>query len=211
MQPVVERHDGLVDFLLEQQSLLRARLLLLLLPVGTDVHEELRNLVRVLARRWHFDRTCPVKVEVAQRVGQQLEVRAAQSGLVHRHIEVGRQHAPLSRRRRREEEVELLTVRGMLFDESLVDDAARGRIQQPAFRVLDEEALRDPFVDHDHCDVRLGGALVVEQLNSLLELGHLRGQNLVALSVANPISVNHEVSRELVVVVCSESVDSLKD
>lgn len=208
---MVERHDGLVDFLFEEQSLLRARLLLLLLPVRADVHEELRNLVRVLARRWHFDRACPVEVEVAQRVGQQLEVRAAQSGLVHRHVEVGRQHAPLSRRRRREEEVELLAVRGMLLDEALVDDAARGRIQQPAFRVLDEEALRDPFVDHDHSDVGLGGALVVQLLNRLLELGHFRGQNLVALSVAHPISVDHEVSRELVVVVSSEGVNRLKD
>lgn len=124
---------------------------------------------------------------------------------------MGRQHAPLSRRRRREEEVELLAVRGMLLDEALVDDAARGRIQQPAFRVLDEEALRDPFVDHDHSDVGLGGALVVQLLNRLLELGHFRGQNLVALSVAHPISVDHEVSRELVVVVSSEGVNRLKD
>ena len=43
-----------------------------------DRHVEVGNLVGVLARRWHFDGSCPVVVEVAETVGELLELDARQ-------------------------------------------------------------------------------------------------------------------------------------
>ena len=62
-----------------------------------DSHVEVSDLMSVLARCWHFDRTSPVVVEVAEAVGELLELDARQDGLVERHVEVGGQHAALSR------------------------------------------------------------------------------------------------------------------
>ena len=78
--------------------------------VGPDRHEELGDLVRILTRRRHFDRTCPVVVKVAQGVGQLFDVEAAQVGVVPGTIEVRWQHAALIGRARRQVEVELLGI-----------------------------------------------------------------------------------------------------
>ena len=47
------------------------------LPIAND-HVELGNLVGVLTRGWHFDRTLPVKITVAKCKSQLLYVNLAQ-------------------------------------------------------------------------------------------------------------------------------------
>lgn len=71
---MIQRFNRLLDSLSNHERLL-GTLLLLRLPlllVGTDIHKELSDLVSILAGCWHFDRACPVEVEVAQRVRQVL-------------------------------------------------------------------------------------------------------------------------------------------
>lgn len=72
-----------------------------------DVRVELGDLVRVLHRRWHLDRTCPVEVVVAQRVSQLVNVSPLQARIVLRHVEMGWQNAALRARCWRHEKVEL--------------------------------------------------------------------------------------------------------
>ena len=74
-----------------------------------DRHVEVGNLMSVLARRWHFDRSRPVVVEVAKTVGELLELDTRQRRLVQGHVEVGGEHAALSGARRHHKEVEGLT------------------------------------------------------------------------------------------------------
>ena len=80
-----------MEFLVEWKhldALLFDRALLLWVPAAslaavlavalsyTNRHVEVGDLVGVLARRWHLDWTGPVVVEVAQSVGQLLELNA---------------------------------------------------------------------------------------------------------------------------------------
>ena len=43
-----------------------------------NCHIKVCDLVGILARCWNFDWTCPVEVEVAQRVGQRLQLNLRQ-------------------------------------------------------------------------------------------------------------------------------------
>ena len=61
------------------------------------------------------------------------------------------------------------------LNESLVDDATVGRVDQATVRVLDKEALCDPLVHDNEIDLGLFRCLVVELVDSLLELGNLLG------------------------------------
>ena len=80
MEELVQRLDFLLNFLragiVHFLCLLAAALLgLLRLTGGTDGHVELSDLVSVLTWCWHFYRTGPVEVEVAEGVCQLLDVR----------------------------------------------------------------------------------------------------------------------------------------
>lgn len=74
MKSMIQRLNRCLNSLLNHEGFLRTSLTLILslLLVSTDVHEELCDLVSVLTRCWHFDGTSPVEVEVAQRVRQML-------------------------------------------------------------------------------------------------------------------------------------------
>ena len=75
--------------------------------------------------------------------------------------------------------------------------------------IFDEEPLRDPLVDHDNSDGWLGCGRVVQLLNSLLKLRYLSLEDLVSHSIADTISVDYEVCRELTVVVAGEDLDCI--
>ena len=78
MEFLVQRHHVLLDLL---HSLFAVRVhvtLALPLPVVVvQAHRgiEVGDLVSILARSWHFDRSCPVEVEVAQSKRQVLNVQ----------------------------------------------------------------------------------------------------------------------------------------
>lgn len=65
-------------------------LLVLLILVSTDGHVKLSNLVSILTGGWHFYGSCPIEIEVAERVGQLLNLKLCEIRLVERHMEVGR-------------------------------------------------------------------------------------------------------------------------
>ena len=153
---VVQRLHRDTLLLDEGLLLLRDASLAVVVPVAmaflsrANGHVELGNLVGVLARSGHLDRTSPVEVEVAESVGQLLQLNLLQLGLVDGHVEVGRKHAPLVSSRRHHEEVEGTTWgRLRVLDEASVHDAATGWVHELSSLVLDEEALGDALVDHD--------------------------------------------------------------
>jgi hypothetical protein len=67
MKLVIEGLNQLVHFFLDHQNF-RRRLVGLLPLVGTNIHKELSNLVRVLARGRNFDWTSPVEIEMTESV-----------------------------------------------------------------------------------------------------------------------------------------------
>jgi hypothetical protein len=77
VQQVVEGHSILFTLASHLNRLFAAPLLVVLtiFLCGSDGHVELCDLVSVLARRWDFDWTCPVEVEVAQCKSQMLDVK----------------------------------------------------------------------------------------------------------------------------------------
>ncbi len=94
MKLVIQRLNKLVYLLLDDQGILGGLVGLLLL-VGTDVHKELCNLVRVLARSRHFDWTCPVEIEVTQSISQVLKFKLCQVRVILGNVEVSGQDATL--------------------------------------------------------------------------------------------------------------------
>lgn len=83
------------SLLLLLRGIVAARLFVLLFLCGTDCHVEFCDLVSILTRSRDFDRTSPVEIEVAEGIGQLLNVDLRQSRLVQGHVEVGWQHATL--------------------------------------------------------------------------------------------------------------------
>ena len=71
-----------------------------------DRHVEVSDFVGVLTRSRHFDRTCPVVVNVAQSVSKLLELNPRHCRLIEGHMEVRRQHTTLGRSRRHHKEIE---------------------------------------------------------------------------------------------------------
>ena len=104
--------------------------LLNLLPLlaSFDVLVELSDLVGIHAGGRHFDRSCPVVVEVAQVVGELLNHFLFEGRVVVLHKEVCGKNTALSGVLRHEEEVELVLL-SMFLNHYLVDQAARGRVQ----------------------------------------------------------------------------------
>lgn len=64
-------------------------------PVRANVQVELSDLVRVLARRWDFNRAGPIEVEMTQGVCQMLQLSFGQRRVVLGHIKVSRQYTSL--------------------------------------------------------------------------------------------------------------------
>lgn len=108
MQTVIQRFTTLLDTLLDHEGFLGAGLLRVSFLVGSNIHKELSNLVSILTRSRHFDRTGPIKVEVAQCVRKVLQLLLREVGVILRHKEVSWQNTSLIRRGRRQEEVKLL-------------------------------------------------------------------------------------------------------
>ena len=71
-------------------------------------HVELRDLVGILARSWHFDGPCPVEVAMTQGEGQLLDLYLLQRALIERDEAVSGEDAALISRGWRDEEVERL-------------------------------------------------------------------------------------------------------
>lgn len=201
MKTVIQRLSNLFDTLLDHEDLLGTGLLLLSLLVRSNIHEELRNLVSILAGSWHFDRTCPVEIEVAQCVSQVLKLLLSKVRVILRHEEVSWQNTSLVRRSRCQEKVKLLGPTSMFLNKTLIDDAARRRIEKSALIVLNKEALRDSLIHYDDCDSRFLSCLVVEKVDSCLKLGNFSSKNLVTLCITNSISVNDDICGELILVV----------
>lgn len=88
-------------FLLDLRLLLPVDTGSTILPSGvpllrhTNRHVEVGDLVGVLARSRHLDRASPVEVEMAERVGQRLQVDLLQRGLVQGYVEMRGQYATL--------------------------------------------------------------------------------------------------------------------
>lgn len=81
--------ERLVDGLTRGNLLSSGRKCLRSLPIG-DLYRvvELSDLMRVHARRRHFDRSKPVEVKVAQSESKVLQLGLRQGGVVLRHVEV---------------------------------------------------------------------------------------------------------------------------
>ena len=62
---------------------------------SSNSHIEVCNLVSILAGSWDLDRSSPIIVEVAEAVGQLLELDLFKRALIKGHIEVGRQDTTL--------------------------------------------------------------------------------------------------------------------
>jgi len=199
-----------VDVLHAQGLLLAGLDFLVLLATLIGQHEELGNLVCVLARRRHFDWTGPVEVEVAQSKGQLLQLNLRQVGVVLGDMEVSRQHATLRRVRRCQEEIEnsaRVVFASFIFNKTRVNDAARRRVAKTALLILNEEPLSDPLVDHDHCNLWLRRGLVIQVGDGALELWDLSGKHLVAHGITNTVAIDHEVCREFLVMEFREDLD----
>lgn len=96
-----------------------------MLLVGSTVHVEFSNLVRVLARSWNLDGTCPVEVEVTQCESQVLNVQLFQTRIVLGHVEVGWENTSLSGVGWCQVKVKLgLVTFSSVLDETFVDNAA---------------------------------------------------------------------------------------
>lgn len=124
VKTVIKRLHYLLNPLPHHECFLRTGLLRIsLLLVGTDVHEELSDLVCVLTRSRYFDRTSPVEVEMAQSVGQVLQLLLCELRVILWHEEVCWQHTALSRGSGRQKEVKLLRLRAVFLNKTFVNNA----------------------------------------------------------------------------------------
>ena len=124
---------------------------------------------------------------------------------------MSRQDAALGCGARRQEEVKAaLVLSTLVLNQVTIDDTSRGRVDQATSGPLDEEALGDPLVDHHDCDLGFH-TLRVDSLDRVLQLRDLLSENLVPLSVADTVTVDHERRGELTLVVELEGPDSVLD
>ena len=77
--------------------------------------------------------------------------------------------------------------------------------------VKHEEALSDPLVHDDECDLWVRSRLVVELIDGLLELWDLFRKAEVALSITQTISIDDEVSWVFSGVLLSKDLDGILD
>lgn len=147
---------------------------------------------------------------MAHNVGQLLDVLSAQLGVIERDEEVGGQYATLSSSGGCHEEVKVL-VTVVMLDESVIDDASRGRINQLSRLILNKEALSDSLVHNNKGHLRISFCLVVEVLDDSLELRDLLVENLLSHGITNTISEYDEVLGELTIMIFSEQLNSISD
>lgn len=124
-------------------------------------------------------------------------------------MEVCGQHASLGCVCWRHEEVKHIAciIRPVIFDQSLVDYAARWRIVKTTLVILNKEPLSDALVDNNDSNLRFGSSLVVQLVDSALKLRDFSRQHLVALCITYTITINDEVGWELILVVLGEHSD----
>ena len=158
--------------------------------------DEEGELVGVLTDRGHAHRPRPVVVEVAQPVGQHLEVVRLQPGVVLDHVVRGRVDGALPHGLGDEEEVVALRE-----GDHVVDDGAGGRVRRwpgRGLRALEEEAGVDPLGDDDVGQRRLDLGVGEDRLDRRdLSLGN-RWRNSVRFLSEYPeqaSSVSDEVLR----------------
>lgn len=126
MELLVQRDHLFVDVLLAHDLLLAGLCFVLVLATSlVRQHEELCNLVGILARSRNLDRASPVEVEVAECKRQRLNFQLAQIGVVLGNVEVGGQYATLGGVGRCQEEVEhTFTLDSIVLNQLLVNNAA---------------------------------------------------------------------------------------
>ena len=95
-----------------------------------------------------------------------------------------------------------------MLDQAFVHDAAIGWVHQVATGILDEESLRDTFVDDHQGYLGLLANLVVDLGKCLAELSNLSVDDLVSHSITHSITEDNEVCRQIPLVVLTEDVDS---
>lgn len=213
MKFFVKRLDQLLDLKSGRHLLLtRSRVLLSSFAVRANGHVKLSDLVSVLARSGYLNRTSPIEVEMTQGKGEMLDVESRKVRIILGHEEVSRLDTPLSGVGRSQEEIKLLVVATAgTLDQSFVNDATGGRVGHPTITVLDKEALDDSLVDNDNSNLRLCLSSVVKLLDGLLELGDLRVEHLLTLSITDTVSVDHKVGGELVAIVLGKDFDGRLD
>lgn len=110
---------------------------------------------------------------------------------------------------RSHEEVKNLArvVFSITFNQSLVDNASRWRISQPALLIFHEESLSDAFVDNNNRNLRFWSSFVVQLVDCTFKLWNFSWKHLVTHSITYTISIDDEICRKLVLVFVSEHLD----
>ena len=126
MELFIQRDDFAVDVLLAYGFLLASLGVVLSLATAlVGQHEELCDLVGVLARCRYFDWAGPVEIEVTECKRQRLNFQLRQVRVVFGNVEMSRQHTALSCVGGGQEEIkDTLAFSAIVFNETLVDDAA---------------------------------------------------------------------------------------
>ena len=177
---------------------------------ATRDHEELRDLVSVLAWCRDLDWAGPVVVEVTQGKCQLLQFDLGKIRIILWNVEVSGQNATLSRVCWCHEEIKHATrvVLTFILNQSLIDDAARRRVTQTTFLILDKEPLCDALVDYNNSNLWLRSCLVVQLVDRIFKLRDLCRKYLVAHSITHTITIDDEVRWELILVVRCKHLNS---
>jgi hypothetical protein len=173
-----------------------------------EVHEELCDFVRVHAGSRHLDGAGPVVVVVAKVEGELLNHCFFDERVVEGNIEVSWKDAPLGCELRDEVEI-VLTLRVLILHDLGINEGTRGRVDELATAILNEEALSDALVHDDDCDRRLLLGCVVGLLDGLAELLHLLLEDLTSHGIANTITVDDEVLRVVSMSLCEGTESAL--
>jgi len=153
---------------------------------------EERQLVRVLTRSRDADSAHPVEVEVAQLVRERLVVIRLPSGVVLDDVEVGgRDSADANGLADQEEVVAVLARDGM------IDDGTWARIDVAGRILTLEDARADSLGDDDERELDL--VLACNTRDSFPDLRHFDLVNMLDLSIADAIAVDHDTIRKFVV------------
>jgi hypothetical protein len=88
----------------------------------------------------------------------------------------------------------------MCVHKTLINNAARRRVNEPTASFFNKETLVNSLIHHNNCDRRFRSLVFVELSDSIFKLWNLTVQHLVSLSIADTISVDDEVGREVAIV-----------
>ena len=112
-----------------------------------------------------------------------------------------RTHATLCTSDGNEEEIKFFVRLQRLLNQVAVDDAAAWWIAEAVVAVENEERLNNPLVHNQESDLRASRCLVVDLVESGLELNDLPINNLGTLSCTHTVSEDDDVRRVAVLVV----------